>query len=75
MINRNRVPSVNNIGLAVAGILPSPPLYSNDAKLLLSLSKLSNNMFTVSIISTGLFWSVIKSYEFIVTTNFVQCKR
>ena len=74
MLNKNKVSAISNIGLAVAGILPYPPLYSNDAKLLLSLSKLSKSI-SVSIISTGLLWSVIKSYEFVVTTNFVQCKR
>jgi len=73
--NKNMVSDISNTGLTFFGSLPYPPLSSKDAKLLLSLSKKLSQSISVSIPSTVLFWPVIKSYEFIVTTNFVQCKR
>jgi hypothetical protein len=64
MINKNVVSAINNNVLAVAEVLPYPPSYSNDAKILLPLLKTLSYYIYYPFISTGLFWSVIKFYEF-----------
>ena len=65
------VPAISNIGLAFLEVLPFPPLYFKDAKLLLSLSKIVTICFRLYHVYS-LFWSVIKSYEFLDSTNFIQ---
>ncbi len=64
MIKKNMVSAINNTVLAVAEVLPYPPSYFNDAKILLSLSKTLSYYIYYPFISTGLFWSIIKFYEF-----------
>ena len=66
MVNRLRkirYLQVNNIDLAVAEVLPYPPLYFNYAKIYISLGQKYAVQYNISIISTYLFWSVIKSHE------------
>ncbi len=66
--------NISNMYLAFLGSLPYPPLSSKDAKLCCHCPK-TVVICSVSIISTDLFWSVIKANESSNITYFVKNTR